>query len=385
MLPHRNFLAALLAVSSLTDKTVVLGATIPREHLPSVASENNAVNPLQVNENSDLEPRTWDYLGKDARRRVTVALELAYTVHQAIGFDLVVKDCMKWKAGEADNDDKRGCWQGAIGAVLTVGALTDASVVIWGTIKEHNAVNAWNPPGWRQLFEMTRWGGGGAPNNIHKRELTERKEEALRKMSLAFGSEIRHVGWHEDQESHIAKRDGKPQMVPVLGGNIAGVDIHFTSLGPDETGKHHYKFGYGMGNETDNTLTKRNAKDYLSGVYFNKGGLNFWAQPEPAYIGFSRASKEVWLDTDEEFEWIYEQVKCTLNDYLISDPLHATGMYFQVYNNMDSETLSAGAIAPFDEHGTSAITQMQELRGGLDVDGLCMRKLDMHSDKGLKA
>lgn len=304
----------------------------------------------------------------------------------------MVKDCRKWSAGEADDDDKRGCWQGAIGAVLTVGALTDASVVIWGTIKEHHALNAWRPPTWRELIEMSRWGGGGAPTNVHKRgeELARRKEEGLRKMSLAFGSEIRHVGWHEDSESHIAKRDGRPQMVPVLGGRIAGVDMHFTSLGADADGRQHFKFGYGAGHDDtttleDGVLSERSAKDYIGGVYFTKGGINFWAQPEPAYLGFSRASKEVWLDTDEEFEWIYEQVKCTLNDYFISDPLHATGMYFQLYNNMDGETLSAGAIAPFDESGTSAISQMQQLRGGLDVDGLCMRKLDMHSDIGLKA
>jgi hypothetical protein len=310
---------------------------------------------------------------------MNVAYQAAAVVALGASFYSLASDCVDWvhPDREPDAGTKFNCVIASITSAVGIVSIVDGATRVFGSISEWMQHNNIELPGLADMYHRWRYGPS-------KRELSRRKEDALKELSWALGAEVRHVGYWKDIDSGITKRDGQPQNVPVLGARINGNDLHFAYLGKKD-GKDLYKMGVGVAVDETAEVEKRGADlagGFIDGVFFTKGGLNFYGMPEPASPGWTETDKEVWLDTDEELGWLYDQTKCTLEDWHFRDPMKSSGLYFQVYNNVDQKTLSAGGIAPFGPTNVSAIGVMESQgeRGGLDINKKCMAKLGMDYD-----
>ncbi|EQB59556.1 hypothetical protein CGLO_00015 [Colletotrichum gloeosporioides Cg-14] len=80
----------------------------------------------------------------------------------------------------------------------------------------------------------------------------------------------------------------------------------------------------------------------------------------------------------EDFNWIYEQVECYLTNHAnfgqmpIDNPIwdllntlmsDVKGFNYQILNDLERNTITAGAIAPFGADGKSAIGEMGAIYG----------------------
>ncbi|KAM7217754.1 hypothetical protein V8F06_006888 [Rhypophila decipiens] len=330
MLRH-NGPMALLLVASLLEGHQALGAAVPRNVQEPKGELHDSHDP-GLNE-TGLEPR-FDFLSEDARRRLNIGYHAAFVLGVGFSFKSLAEDCVSSK----DPDGK-------VVEGSRVANCVGATITMASNVKTKRA----------------------AASDM----LLPRGHDDLQALSKRLGSEVRHVGYWTDNESRIARRgDGEvePNEVPVLAVRVSGgEDMHYAYLGEDSDGKHHFKMGLGLPEQAteEALLAKRADVDdpdpWLHGVFFTKGGLNFWGQPDPSSPFGTMVSKEVWVDTEEEFGWLYKATMCTLRDYWFQDPMKAQAMHFQLYNQMDGSTLAVGAMAPFDENGNSAIEEVQEV------------------------
>jgi hypothetical protein len=210
------------------------------------------------------------------------------------------KDPNKETAGNA----QASCVGAGISAIAGIVSAADLSARVVGSIREYHINNPNFRPmqNWRNAWHNRWFGQKKAKRGSDM--LMRRDHEHLQGLSKRFGSEVRHVGYWTDNESRVVRRDGEPKEVPVLAARLHGEDLHYAYLGQDSDGKHHFKMGLDLPEQaTKEALAKRADVDpWLHGVFFTKGGLNFWGQQDPI------VSKEVPIDTDEEFGWLYDQV-----------------------------------------------------------------------------
>ncbi|KAM7206304.1 hypothetical protein V8F33_000590 [Rhypophila sp. PSN 637] len=380
---------ALLLVASLLEGHQALGATVPR-NVQEPKGELHDRDP-GLNE-TDLEPR-FDYLTVDARRRVNIAIQAGFVVGMGYTFKSLYQDCKSAKDpdGKVVEGSMANCVGAAIAAATGIVSAMDLSARLYGSIREFHINNPNFRPlqNWRNNMHNAWYGqktkrAAAAASDM----LMPRGHDDLQALSKRLGTEVRHVGYWTDHESRIARRDGEPNEVPVLAARVSGgEDVHYAYMGEDSDGKHHFKMGLGLPEHaTEEALAKRaddgdDVTPWLHGAFFTKGGINFWGQPDPSSPMGTMVSKEAWVDTDEEFGWLYKATMCTLRDYWFQDPMMAQAMNFQLYNQMDSQTLSVGAIAPFDENGNSAIQEFQDVVSGLHTHEKCMQKLGFDIQK----
>ncbi|KAI1858107.1 uncharacterized protein JN550_012863 [Neoarthrinium moseri] len=366
-------LLAILAIVSSLDAQFALGATIPRG---TDFREGFKATDLELNPNTtDLIDKRWDWAGADARRRINVGYKIVGGVGAAYSFFSLIKDCKAYSDGENDKGTRSSCVFAGIAVTAALATVVDQSTIIQGSIREKIATSSWSMPNWRDLFKPN-W--TLRPQNA--RDLESRTDDALQILSKKIGAETRHIGMWKDTDSKVAKRDGVAQEVAVLGAKVDGHDFHFAYLG-EADGQHHFKLG--IGRPVNETLGKRAVDPYVHGVYFDRGGLNFWASPEPAWKTTNKSGPLPWVDTDEEFGWLREQTQCTLNRYIwgFQQPLAAHGLNFQIYNNMIGETLCAGGISPFGANGLSDIKMTENFAGGARRNKKCMADLKMDAPK----
>ncbi|KAK4214454.1 hypothetical protein QBC37DRAFT_372965 [Rhypophila decipiens] len=360
---------ALLLLASLLEGYQALGATVPR----------NIQEPK-----GELHDRHDPGLNE-------TAYQVAFVAGMGYSFKSLYEDCRSAKDpdGKVAEGHMANCVGAAITAVAGIVSAMDLSARAIGSIREFHINNPnFLPPlqNWRNNMHDSWFGHG---NGKTKRAmLMPRGHDDLQALSKRLGSEVRHVGYWTDNESRIARRGDKPNEVPVLAARVTGgEDMHYAYLGEDSDGKHHFKMGLGLPEQaTEEALLAKRADDddpdpWLHGAFFTKGGINFWGQPDPTSPFGTMVSEEVWVDTDEEFGWLYKATMCTLRDYWFQDPMKGQAMHFQVYNRMDSSTLSVGAMAPFDENGNSAIEEFQEVVSGIDTHEKCMQKLGFDIQK----
>jgi hypothetical protein len=190
----------------------------------------------------------------------------------------------------------------------------------------------------------------------------------LEDFSAELGVEVRHLGfWNDTTAPAIAnlKRslpmEGENRLA-VFGARAHGYDFHFTHRG-EINGKALLRFGFEVEDVHGEELSKRR-----DSPYFSKGGIDFLIEPvKPLEKGW-------WTDDDEQFGWLFEQIKCLLGETTLWDTRveEATGVFFQLYDNMRGETIAAAAMAAFGEGGKSAIHEMDDVRGSIDVSRTCM-------------
>jgi len=158
--------------------------------------------------------------------------------------------------------------------------------------------------------------------------------------------------------------DGDNQLA-VLGAKVHGYNFHFTHRG-EVDGKALLRFGFDGDDGHGGEMGKR---QYIS-PYFSKGGIDFLIPPvKPIEKGW-------WKDDDEHFGWLFDQIKCLLGETTGWDTPadEATGVFFQLYDNMKGDAIASAAMAPFGEEGKSAIHEMldEASKGGIDTNRGCM-------------
>jgi hypothetical protein len=203
-------------------------------------------------------------------------------------------------------------------------------------------------------------------------------DSILDELSTLFGGKVTHLGhWNyappSENDGPEKREAGSLRHVFGLSGN--GLDIHFAYLG-NITNKHTFRIGLGPGagsknmNSTSSSTSQNRARQVnipqqFDDQFFQDGGLDINLVENPDNYSYADGG----LDANGDYQWIYTQVSCLMNDQFAS-----VGQFFQIYDEYHKNTLAAGTVAPFlTSGGSSAIREMGDPHGGLQVNSFCTR------------
>ncbi|KAF5023571.1 hypothetical protein F66182_4384 [Fusarium sp. NRRL 66182] len=290
-----------------------------------------------------LEPRAWDYLGADARRRVHMGDKGIFYASYPMSIYGLYKACLGWHQG--DPTVSVLCVYGAITSIWTTFLIGDKAITTLGSLGQ-------------QLLES--WYNGKRDLAVVERDVQVRS--LIDGLSKEIGADVQHLGfWHDDTPAKNIKRsmpEGHDGSIPVFSAKLHGHNFHFAHRGTID-GKPVIRFGFSGDDEEADKLSRRYDKPY-----FERGGLDFLIEAvqglEPGF----------WKDDDEHFNWIFEQVKCLMGTHTIwggTKVADASGVYFQMYDNMKDGTVAAAMMAPFEDGKKSAIHEMVT-EGGIDYN-----------------
>ncbi|KAH7146603.1 hypothetical protein B0J13DRAFT_524370 [Dactylonectria estremocensis] len=288
-----------------------------------------------------LQPRAWDWMGVDARRRINMGDKGIFYASYPMSIYGLYKACLGWHQG--DPAVSVLCVYGAITSIWTTFLIGDKAVTTLGSLGQM-LVDSWYNT---------------------KRDLEVRG--LLAGLSAEIGAEVQHLGFWKDDTPADFKRslpEGSDDRIPVFAAKIHGHNLHFAHRG-EVDGKPILRFGF-SGNDTEaQELGKRYEKPY-----FSSGGLDFMIEPvQSLETGW-------WTDDDEHFSWLFDQIKCIMGTHTVwggTKVADASGVYFQMYDNMKGGTIAAAIMAPFEDGKQSAIHQMV-IEGGIDYNRQCMEE-----------
>ncbi|KAF7549362.1 hypothetical protein G7Z17_g6449 [Cylindrodendrum hubeiense] len=369
----------LLAFLFLWNIVLSLGLTFsPRGHVPSIATfsqriaspfvelspsdihiedrESERVEFLEALPTSghELSTRDAELLGFEGNTALALrGFGSALGAYASwVGVKNMIGDCRD-ASEDATLDSVNTCVAGVIGACIIVGSsLTFGyhSLQMIGSIKE--------------LVEVWTTYPYGSPE---KRGLEDT-------MSEHMGIEVRHIGnW--DASMHWVSSEPQEQINewPVFGLNHEGHDFHVALIGDDHN-ETTFHIGHGAGPDTEGNRRLRNRSFDFSKAYFAEGGFDFKIQSMP-----DANDKKFFIDDNQaDKDWVFSQVKCWVDNWMpvklsgfvfdsIGDIYDAATDYkaveFQVYNDYQKTTLSAGVIVPFTEGTRSKINEVKIEQG----------------------
>ncbi|KAF5008735.1 hypothetical protein FDECE_4972 [Fusarium decemcellulare] len=273
-----------------------------------------------------------------------------------LGFSLwgVADDCRDFSEGEGVKSDVR-CVFGAVSTAIGVAVGVHGIVLVGGRIYDTGVV----------LF-----------NDAVKRDI----EDAL---SSGFNTQVRHIA---DWDSYMPYDAGKREVVepvPVFGMTINNRDMHLTIM-PGENNSTRIRIGHGPGPDTESNRRLRPRNEKYNKQIFESGGLDFVVESD--LTGFNGDDLQFEPTSQQDFDWIYEQVECYLTlqnfgSFLSPDPIAIMGnlnsiggIYFQVLNDQEPMTMARGKIAAFSSSVKSMIDEMGDDFENGDFNDLCTAK-----------
>ncbi|KZF19806.1 hypothetical protein L228DRAFT_285218 [Xylona heveae TC161] len=170
--------------------------------------------------------------------------------------------------------------------------------------------------------------------------------QLLQELSDIIGMPVEHLGFYSTPSidtgdsknaTSAQRRDASASNSrPVFGfTDPRGYPMHFTYLGNTTEGPW-FKFGFGNGSapvaEQGNI---ENEKRWYGSQYFTWGGIDF-------AVDFNTADGGI-LSTTYDYRQLYDEVSCYM-----SGSMRAAGHWFQVYDNNNKGTITAGRVAPFN-------------------------------------
>ncbi|EHL00274.1 hypothetical protein GLAREA_03192 [Glarea lozoyensis ATCC 20868] len=356
---------------------------------------------IKINSSSAETPVIHQVNSLRSRTELAIAVlrRASATTMVGFGFYSILSDCRGLPGKEnRTTDDIAKCGMGALATVITVATEIRADYAVFyevlktttNTVIDYTvnaALNKFVGGGVSITGPFPRAPHAGLPN----RDVDSKYKRVEDHFTSVLGVNVSHIGhWdgsmHEDAHIKAMKREQNQEgTIPVFGLNYMGEDMHFAYGGQNVDGKDIFKIGTGLGPATEENKRRLNNRSIFQygipafgNMYFENGGIDLLATPTADTSGNPNIFPTKPLDRENNYEWIYTQLECIFEAQFLMplDPLprnfDAIGLWYQMYDLEEQETLSGGTIAFFGSTTPSIIEDMQPV-GDIAVNTFCSR------------
>jgi hypothetical protein len=195
-------------------------------------------------------------------------------------------------------------------------------------------------------------------------------------LSARLNNTVRHIAdWDGSMPFNPVKRHEQP--APVFGVTVDGREMHFSFSRDSNSNETRLRFGNGAGPDTEGNRRLRGRSEKYDQQVFESGGLDFSFMSDPDHTISNEMQMN--LDSQEDFDWIYDEVSCYLGLGSLSNPLDMLkpmkdvgAITFQVNNKAGDESIAMawGKLAPYSSSQDSIIKDV-DISEGAEENALC--------------